>query len=67
MNIVEVLNKRIRERGISISELARRVGMNGEMLRRSLAGNRKVKADEFINLCCELSLDIEDFMPQAVA
>ena len=67
MNIIKVLNTRIKERGITISELSRRVGMNSEMLRRSLAGERNVKADEFINLCRELSLDIEDFAPQAVA
>ena len=38
MNIIKVLNARIKERGITISELSRRVGMNSEMLRRSLAG-----------------------------
>ena len=67
MNIISVLNKRIKERGITISELSRRVGMSDEMLRRSLAGTRNVKADEFIGLCRELSLDIEDFTPRVVA
>jgi len=67
MDIISVLNERIRERGISISELSRRVGMNDEMLRRSLAGSRNVKADEFIGLCRELALDIEDFVKPAVA
>lgn len=67
MDIINVLNNRIKERGISVSELSRRVGMNDEMLRRSLAGSRNVKADEFIGLCRELSLDIEDFATPAVA
>ncbi len=67
MDIVKVLNERIRERGISISELSRRVGMNDEMLRRSLTGNRNVRADEFVGLCHELSLDIEDFTPKVTA
>ena len=40
MDIISVLNSRIKERGISVSELSRRVGMNDEMLRRSLAGTR---------------------------
>ena len=67
MDVVTVLNKRIRERGISVSELSRRVGMNDEMLRRSLTGNRNVRADEFVELCHELALDIEDFTPKSVA
>lgn len=67
MDIISVLNSRIKERGISVSELSRRVGMNDEMLRRSLAGTRNVKADEFIGLCRELSLDIEDFARSAMA
>lgn len=67
MDIISVLNSRIKERGISVSELSRRVGMNDEMLRRSLAGTRNVKADEFIGLCRELSLDIEDFARPAMA
>lgn len=67
MGIINVLNERIKERGITVSELARRVGMSDELLRRSLAGTRNVKADEFIELCRELSLDIEDFTPREVA
>lgn len=62
MNITKVINERIRERGISISELSRRAGIKDELLRRSLSGTRSVKADEFIELCKELSLDIEDFV-----
>lgn len=61
MNILEVLNNRIADRGITISELARRIGMNDELLRRALAGTRNIKADEFINLCRVLGLDIENF------
>ena len=61
MSIENVLNQRIKERGITISELARRVGMDNELLRRSLAGTRGIKADEFVGICHELSLDIEDF------
>lgn len=61
MTTIEVLNQRISERGITNVELSRRVGMNDELLRRSLAGVRKLAADEFINLCHELKLDIADF------
>lgn len=65
MNILKVLNERISERGITIAELARRVGVDPELLRRSLAGTRGIKADEFINLCRVLGLDIENFVVTA--
>lgn len=61
MNVVDVLNQRITQRGISISELSRRVHMNDELLRRSLNGTRVLKATEFVAVCRELGLDIEDF------
>lgn len=66
--VIDVLNKRIKERGIPTSELARRTGLDSELLRRSLAGTRNLRADEFVRLCHELSLDTKDFVePQAVA
>lgn len=61
MNVIDVLNHRINERGIPVSELSRRIGMNDELLRRSLTGSRNLKATEFVGLCHELDLDIEDF------
>ena len=61
MSVTSVLNQRIKERGIPVSELARRIGMDNELLRRSLAGTRGIKADEFVGLCHELALDIDDF------
>ena len=61
MNVIDVLNQRITDRGIPVSELSRRVGMNDELLRRSLSGSRNLKATEFVDLCHELELDIEDF------
>lgn len=61
MNVIDVLNERINERGIPVSELSRRVDMNDELLRRSLANSRNLKAVEFVALCQELELDIDDF------
>lgn len=61
LNVIDVLNQRITDRGIPVSELSRRVGMNDELLRRSLSGSRNLKATEFVDLCHELELDIEDF------
>lgn len=59
--VIDVLNEKINERGIPVSELARRVGLDPELLRRSLAGSRNLKAEEFVNLCHELKLGIGDF------
>ena len=60
--VIDILNERINERGIPTSELARRVGLNAELLRRSLAGTRNLRADEFVCLCHELNLDTADFI-----
>ena len=59
--VIDVLNEKINERGIPVSELARRVGLDPELLRRSLAGSRNLKAEEFVNLCHELKLGISAF------
>ena len=64
--VVYVLNDAIHKRGITIAELARRVGMNDELLRRSLANQRKLKATELVALCNELNLEVEDFLTLSV-
>lgn len=61
MKAYEVIDKRVQERGISNAELSRRTGIDNELLRRSLAGNRRIAADEFVVLCRELNLDIDCF------
>lgn len=61
MQAYEILNKRVEERGIPVAVLARRTGMNSELLRRSLKGDRKLDAEEFIPLCKELGLSLSDF------
>lgn len=61
MKAYEVIAKRIRQRGITKAELARRVSIDQELLRRSLQGKRKIPADEFIRLCYELELRLSDF------
>ena len=67
MKAYEVIDAEVQERGISIAELSRRVGIDSELLRRSLTGNRKIGADEFIALCEELQLGIADFSASKVA
>lgn len=60
-NVIDVLNKRIKRNGISVTELSRRVGMRVELTRRSLIGIRNLRATEFVAMCKELDLDIDDF------
>ena len=64
MKVIDVLNRRIKDRGIPVSELARRTSLDAELLRRSLAGTRNLRADEFVILCHELMLDTSDFIPE---
>ena len=59
--VIAVINEKKTERGISLAELARRVGMEYDALYQALSGNRNIKAEEFIALCKELGLTISDF------
>lgn len=61
MSINEVIRKRQKERGIPVTTLADRTGIEYEALRVSLNGNRKISAHEFVALCKELDLKLEDF------
>lgn len=61
MQAYQVIAQRVKEIGITKSELARRIKMEDELLRRSLMGIRKISADEFIRLCSELGLKLSDF------
>lgn len=56
-----VIAARIKRRGMTVAELSRRVGIQDELLRRSLNGTRKIRDTEFIDLCEELDLTLEDF------
>ena len=61
MKISELFEQRRCKRGISVAELSRRVGMEYWALRTSLKGEREIQADEFVNLCHELELSLDDF------
>ena len=62
-----VLESRRIERGISVAELSRRVGMNYDVLCRCLKGASMPKGDQLICLCKELELDLADFDEGAAA
>jgi transcriptional regulator with XRE-family HTH domain len=62
MQLCEVLKNKAEKRGIPIAELARRAGgINPDLLSKALRGKREPRATEFINLCRELELSLEDF------
>lgn len=61
MDYLNVINERIGKRGISCTKLASRIGMDKELLRRSLNGTRNLQVSELLSLCRELDLTLEDF------
>lgn len=61
MKTYEVVNRRVKRTGITVAELARRTDMQQGLLRKTLIGERVLKADEFVRLCRELDLSISDF------
>ena len=62
---IEVINDKISQLPINQSELARMADMNPELLRRSLAGERKLSGDELVNLCEILGISMADFYTAA--
>lgn len=61
MGVVETIERTRTERGMSVAELSRRTGIEYENLRVSLKGERKIPAPEFVKLCRQLDLRVEDF------
>lgn len=62
MQAYEVVSRRVERTGITVAELSRRTGIDCLPLRRSLHGERALKADELVSLSRELELDMSDFM-----
>lgn len=56
-----------RVRGISVAELARRIGVDRKRLWRVLNGQRAMRVDEFVKLCAFFGLGIKSFIPKARA
>ena len=49
-------------RGISIAELARRIGIDKKRLWYVLNGQREMRVDEFLKLCVVLRIDPRSFV-----
>lgn len=67
MTINQIIGEKRKQRGIPVSELSKRTGISYEALRVSLAGNRKLNASEFVALCKELELTLDDFDSDGLA
>ena len=61
MQVAEVVEKARKDKGWSTAELARRTGIEYQSLWQSLNGERRIPANEFVELCMQLGLGIEDF------
>lgn len=67
MKAYEVIADRVKKIGITVAELSRRTEIDSELLRRSLLGERSIKADELVSLCHELDISISDLVSKRVA
>ena len=55
-----------RERGISVAELARRIGSDRKRLWYVLNGQREMRVDEFLMLCVALGVDPNSFITRSM-
>ncbi len=62
-SVISVINSRIEERGVTLVFLSKHTNIKTDLLSKTLNGNRKMKADEFVRLCLILELTLEDFEP----
>ena len=62
--MVAMLERVRRIRGISVAELARRIGVDRKRLWYVLDGQRAMRVDEFVKLCAFFGLGIKSFIPK---
>lgn len=60
--IIEGLEFRRQDRGISIAELARRINIDKKRLWYVLNSQREMRVDEFLKLCVALRIDPRSFV-----
>lgn len=61
MNISQVIEGKRKERGIPYAELARRCGINNDMVSRFCKGTSMPSGEQLVKLCAELDLELNDF------
>lgn len=62
---IEVIEESRALRGISVAELARRIGVDRKRLWYVLNGQREMRVDEFIRLCAFFDLGLGCFIDRA--
>ena len=66
--IISTIESARMDRGISVAELARRIGMDRKRLWHVLNGRRKMRVDEFLKLCIFFDMGLGRFVtPEQVA
>ena len=60
-----IIEKAREDRGISIAELARRIGVDGKRFWYVLNGQREMRVGEFIKLCAFFDLGLGRFIDRA--
>ena len=61
-DVVKAIERARLERGISVAELARRIGVDRKRLWLVLNGKREMRVDEFLALCVALRIDPRAFI-----
>lgn len=71
MNYADLIVARIerarQDRGISVAELARRMGVDRKRLWYVLNGQRSMRVDEFVRLCAVLNMGLGCFLTKEMA
>jgi hypothetical protein len=60
-SVQKQIAKYIDNKGITIMHISQKTGITYELLRLSLKANRKMSADEFVNVCRCIGLELKDF------
>ena len=62
MNVQEALKKCIEEKGIKQRHIAERLGINENTFSQMITGKRKIEADEFIDICLCIDVDVGELV-----
>lgn len=66
MNAAKSMSEVRLERGISVAELARRIGFDRKRLWYVLNGQREMRVDGFLMLCVALEVDPRSFITRSM-
>lgn len=61
MSVAERMKSIINDRGVTYSFISRKTGIPVDSISRSMAGKRKLPAEELVKICLLLGVDISAF------